>query len=71
MENLQFKTNLNCSNCVSKVQADLDNAVGVNKWNVDTADSDKILTVKADGISEGEIVTIIKKKGFKAELIAE
>ena len=23
-KNLQFKTNLNCSNCVSKVQADLD-----------------------------------------------
>ena len=35
-KNLQFKTNLNCGNCVSKVQADLDNADGICEWNVDT-----------------------------------
>ena len=29
-KNLQFKTNLNCGNCVAKVQGDLDSA------NVDT-----------------------------------
>lgn len=69
-KNLQFKTNLNCGNCVSKVQADLDNASGISEWNVDTANSDKILTVKSEGISEDEIVSIIKRKGFKAELIS-
>ena len=69
MENkkLQFKTNLNCSNCVSKVQADLDHTTGVNEWNVDTTNDNKILTVYAEGISEEEIVAIIKKKGFTAE----
>lgn len=71
MENkeLRFKTNLNCSNCVSKVQGDLDAATGVQEWNVDTDNSDKILTVKGNGITEAEVVTIIKKKGFKAEAI--
>ena len=37
------------------------------EWNVDTANNDKILTVKSEGITEDEIVAIVKKKGFKAE----
>lgn len=70
MENkeLQFKTNLNCGGCVSKVKADLDSADGICEWNVDTANSDKILTIQSNGnISEDEVIGIIKKKGFKAE----
>lgn len=67
-KNLQFKTNLNCSSCVSKVTADLDGAQGINQWNVDTSNSDKILTVESTGITEQEVIEIIGKKGFKAEL---
>ncbi|WP_121967323.1 heavy-metal-associated domain-containing protein [Myroides sp. N17-2] len=67
-KNLQFKTNLNCSSCVSKVTADLDSAQGINNWNVDTTNSDKILTVASEGITEQEVIEIIQKKGFKAEL---
>lgn len=69
VKELKFKTNLNCSNCVSKVQKDLDTANGILEWNVDTENSDKVLTVKADGISEAEVKAIIKKKGFKAEVL--
>lgn len=68
-KNLQFKTNLNCGGCVSKVKSDLDNAEGICEWNVDTANSDKILTIKSDGITEDEVVAIINKKGFKAEAL--
>lgn len=69
MENkqLQFKTNLNCGGCVSKVQADLDNADGICTWEVDTTNSDKILTIKSEGITEDEVIAIVKSKGFKAE----
>ncbi|MBX2965684.1 MAG: cation transporter [Cyclobacteriaceae bacterium] len=69
MENqeLKFKTNLNCGGCVSKVQADLDNAVGISNWNVDISNADKILTVTVNGITEKEIIAIITSKGFKAE----
>lgn len=63
---LQFKTNLNCGGCVSKVSADLDSMDGICEWNVDTANADKILTVKSEGASEEEIIEIIKKKGFNA-----
>jgi len=63
---LRFKTNLNCGGCVSKVSADLDSVDSICEWNVDTTNADKILTVKSDGVSEGEIIEIIKKKGFNA-----
>lgn len=66
----QFKTNLNCGGCVSKIQSDLDNAEGIHHWNVDTENSNKILTVSSKGITEDEVITIIKSKGFKAESIA-
>lgn len=70
MENktLQFKTNLNCGGCVSKVQADLDQAAGSSNWKVDTENADKILTVNGD-VTEEEVVNIVKSKGFKAEPI--
>lgn len=69
MENqkFQFKTNINCGGCVASVKPHLDNADGVCDWNVNTADKDKILTVKAEGITEEQILDIIKKTGFKAE----
>ncbi|WP_158962789.1 heavy-metal-associated domain-containing protein [Myroides fluvii] len=65
--NNQFKTNLNCSSCVGKVTADLNEAVGEGQWTVDTSVNDKILTVKNDIVTAEEVVNIIKKKGFKAE----
>ena len=72
MENkeLKFKTNLNCGGCVSKVQSDFDNAAGVCHWDVDTDNSDKILTVSSQGISEDEVIKIVQSKGFKAEVIS-
>ncbi len=74
MENnkeLKFKTNLNCGGCVSKVKSDLDRAEGIGHWNVDIDNADKILTVSSKGITEEEVVAIIKNKGFKAEPMAK
>lgn len=69
MENkeIQFKTNLSCGGCVSKVQSDLDNAVGIGNWSVDINNEDKILTVHATEISEEEVKAIVKRKGFQIE----
>ena len=64
---IKFKTTLDCGGCVSKVKSDLDNAVGIQEWNVDIANADKILTVSSKGITEDEVVAIIESKGFKAE----
>ncbi len=69
MENkhLQFKTNINCSGCVSTVKPALDAVAGIAGWNVDITGSDKILTVQSKGVTEEEVVAIIRAKGFKAE----
>jgi len=67
---LKFKTTLNCGGCVSKVQPDLDSAVGISKWDVDTDNPDKILTVESKGITEDQVIAMVRSKGFKAEPIA-
>lgn len=73
MENkeLKFKTTLDCGGCVSKVKSDLDSATGIQEWNVDTANTDKILSVNSTGITQEEVIALLKNKGFKAEPIAE
>jgi len=70
MKELKFKTTLSCGGCVSKVQSDLDSAVGSSNWHVDTDNPEKILTIQAEEISKDEIIAIIEKKGFKAEPIS-
>lgn len=67
---LQFKTNLNCGGCVSKVKADLDQAQGITHWDVDTTQVDKILTVSASGITPEEVMEIVSRKGFKIESVS-
>ncbi|MDO4228425.1 MAG: hypothetical protein Q4C98_01300 [Capnocytophaga sp.] len=70
MENkeIQFKTNLNCGGCISKVQNDLDNALGKDKWAVDTDNPNKILTIKRD-IAPEKVMEIVKRKGFNIEIL--
>ena len=65
---LKFKTNINCGGCVSKVKPFLDNLEGVEAWEVDTDNVDKILTVKTK-ITDEDIIDTIEGVGFKAELI--
>ena len=65
---IKFKTNINCSGCVSKVKPFLDNLEGVEAWEVDTDNVDKILTVKTK-ITDEDIIDTIEEVGFKAELI--
>ncbi|MCV9934102.1 heavy-metal-associated domain-containing protein [Flavobacterium sp. LS1R47] len=66
-QNLHFKTNINCSSCVTKVTPFLDDAEGICHWDVDTTGRDKVLTVKSEGITEQEIIETVLKAGFKIE----
>lgn len=67
INNLRFKTSLNCAGCVAKVSADLDHAAGIVEWHVDVDHPEKILTVKSIGISQAEVILLIQNKGFAAE----
>lgn len=70
METLQFKTTIKCSGCIAQVTPVLDEAIGKDKWNVDMAQPDKILTVSVTDPGEGKkIQAAVEKAGFKAEQI--
>lgn len=70
METQKFKTTINCSGCVAKVTPALNAAIGEGKWEVNTQNPDKILSVTAaDTVTEEQIVQAVKKVGFKAERI--
>lgn len=68
---LKFKTNINCSGCLNKVKPYLDQLHGLESWEVDTNNPDKILTVKGVQITEEEIIDTIEEVGFDAELMKE
>ncbi|SNR83970.1 heavy-metal-associated domain-containing protein [Lutibacter flavus] len=69
MENLKFKTNINCTGCLSKVSPQLNNEKGIEEWDVDLNNSQKILTVKSNSASEEDVVSAVKKVGFNIERI--
>lgn len=69
MKTIQFKTNINCSNCLAKVAPFLDRKEGIQSWRVDIDNPNKILTVETELLDAGDIVKTIKRTGFEAEEI--
>ncbi|MFO7843211.1 MAG: heavy-metal-associated domain-containing protein [Bacteroidales bacterium] len=71
MNTLKFKTNLKCEGCKNAVRPFLNQIEAINSWDVDLSHNDKILTVKANTISEDEIAAQVKEAFSKAGYIAE
>jgi len=69
MEKYQFKTNIKCSGCIAQVTPHLDSLKGIEKWEVNIENPDKILTVITDGTKRNQIQEAVTKAGFKAEKI--
>ena len=69
MKILKFKTNINCGGCVSKVTPFLNKQEGVESWEVDTDNPDKILTIESDSAIEEDVKATLQKVGFKAESV--
>jgi copper chaperone len=70
MKTQKFKTNINCGNCVATVTPFLNQIDEVENWKVDTENPNKILTVEGNDCTADEIIAVIKKAGFNAEVIA-
>ena len=70
METLKFKTTINCGGCVATVTPHLNQIKGIEKWSVDTANPQKILTVETSGLEPVVIIEKLKEAGYKAALIA-
>lgn len=69
METLKFKTNINCSNCVRAVTPHLNKLEGVESWQVNTDNPEKILEVNTASLDAATIKSTVEKAGFKAEQI--
>ncbi|QEM07057.1 heavy-metal-associated domain-containing protein [Mucilaginibacter rubeus] len=69
METFKFKTNINCGGCIAAVTPSLDNLKGIDKWAVDTANRDKVLTVQAEGLTAEQIIESVTAKGYFAQRI--
>lgn len=68
MENnvLTFKTSINCGSCIKAVTPFLESVPGIEQWEVDTANPDKILTLQSSGATAAEVVAAVQKAGFTA-----
>ncbi len=69
MSALKFKTNIKCSGCVAKVTPHLENVTGINDWEIDIINPDKILTVDAADASAEQVKAAVAAAGFTAEEI--
>jgi copper chaperone len=65
-----FSTNINCGGCVASVSHFLDHAEGIQHWKVDTDKPGKILTVRANGISQEQVMDKVRQAGFSIEAVA-
>ena len=71
MESLKFKTNINCGSCVKAVTGFINDVEGVENWNVDTQNPDKILSVQGEGLQVTNILEAVKDAGFEIVELAE
>lgn len=67
METLKFKTNIKCSGCIAAVTPFLNDLPQISKWEVDTDNPEKILTVEADDQLDADtVVNTLQKAGYIA-----
>lgn len=69
MRSKQFKTTINCGNCIKAVTGFLSDVKGIEAWSVDTGNPQKILTVKGSQFEESEVIEAVEDAGFDIEPI--
>lgn len=69
MKTIKLKTNINCGGCKAKVAPYLNANPGIKEWNVDTVNPQKVITVQTENLKNDDITELIRKSGFKAELL--
>lgn len=71
MEHLKFKTNINCGGCIKAVTGFINEVEGIENWEVDTQNPDKILSVEGEGIQADRIMDAVKEAGFEIVELVE
>ena len=67
MNTLKFKSNINCTGCLSKVTPVLNDEKDIEKWGVDLESDDRVLTVETSNLDAEKIKQTVQKAGFKLE----
>jgi len=67
MNTLKFKSNINCTGCLSKVTPVLNEEKAIEKWDVDLESDDRILTVETSNLDAEKVTQTVQKAGFKLE----
>ncbi len=65
MTTSNFKTNIKCGGCIATVTPFLNAIPEIKKWEVNTADANKILTVEYDLIDASKIIEAVTKAGYE------
>lgn len=71
MKTYQFKTNINCSGCISNLTPYLNANNAIRSWKVDAGNPSKVLTIETDTLSSETIEAIVKAAGYKAEPLSQ
>ncbi len=69
MKELKFKSNINCTGCLSKVRPVLDNEEKIETWEVNLQSDDRVLTVKTNDMEVKEVQEKLAEVGFEAKEI--
>lgn len=65
MPTQQFKTTINCANCLRAVTPALNAEPAITAWQVDTSNPDKVLTVTTD-LPAAQVMALVEEAGFEA-----
>lgn len=67
MDILIFKTNLLNTAMVDRAKPLLQNISGIQRWNVDIQDCDKILRIESNSLSARQVENILQNAGYYCE----
>lgn len=71
LEVLVFRTNIRFKKDLKLIGPVLDKQAGVQRWNVDREDSDKVLRVESRTLCAGDIIQLVTRAGFDCEELPE
>lgn len=68
---LIFKTNIKCGGCVATVTPHLNAVKGIDSWNVELDNADRLLHIFGEEVPTETIIEALKEAGYQAEPIKE
>ncbi len=69
MTTQQFKTTINCANCLRAITPALNAEPAISTWQVDTSTPDKLLTVTTS-LPPAQVVALVEEAGFSAQPVS-